>query len=173
MSGTLKNIAPFQLSAVDTGVSDKQFSVGSKLEMDGITFTRARVLPGTGGTTGAAFSAIFPSTTGGYTRGDWSFDPSDCGTFMKSAFGIAFGSMMTAVTHYMWVATKGQVPHLLASTGGGIGDLLFASTTDGGLVSKLATTFNNNALWGGIALEDWGVATGVTKDIMLLGKYQA
>jgi len=62
---------------------------------------------------------------------------------------------------------------LLASTGGGIGDLLFASTTDGGLVSKLATTFNNNALWGGIALEDWGVATGVTKDIMLLGKYQA
>jgi len=169
----LKNIAPYQLSAVDTGVADKQFAVGDVLEMNGKIFTRARVLPGTGGTTGSAFAAVFPSTTGSYTRGDFSFDPSDATLYMQSAFGLAQGSMMTAVTHFMWVQTKGQGPYLVSSTGANIGEPLFAASTDGGLLAKsLISTTINIGYEGAYALEAFGMSTGVTKDIMLLGKYQ-
>jgi len=175
----IKNIAPYQLGAVQVGgPTDKQFTKGEvRVDNAGRTFVRAQVIPGTSSVTGAKHTFVSPySSSNVHTPGEYTHDLSDSASALQGRIGIQKFSMMTAVTHHGWVQTGGPAKYLTATTDPVWvdGAYLFVSTTDNQL-NPLDVSSTGNAVTAinltkcAIALENnTGLSTGVTKSVLLI-----
>lgn len=169
---TLKNLAPYQLKDVATGVSDDQHTVGDEyIGKYGRKYVRGKVLPGTGSVTGRRWSLIVSTSVGILGENVFTFDLTDTIGWGQRFAGVSQGSMLTAVTHFMWIQRDGIAPIQVPATTTHIiaGDRLWVSTTDKTVMHQIAGTTGNDGREFAVAMEKFGVATAVTKRIRLLG----
>lgn len=188
----LKNLAPYDITATCSGVSDTMYTVGDEFigkgrYGDGV-YRRIEIRPGTSSITGRALTLAVPYNSSGFIRNTFTFDYSDSGTTsdqmaMKSAAAITMGSMMTAVTHFMWALVKGYVAALQCGATTSYfrkGEYLYVTTTDKQWRNVRLTAGQNTAVSHvhnqgpfAIAMASMAItdATTVTKKIMLLGKH--